>query len=239
MKSKSNLIVFWILVLTALCCSCVPETSPERDLAHFFEDQSIEGSFLLYDSANEEYIRFCADRCEKQFIPASTFKLLNAQIALETGVIEDENEIIAWDGIDRGIPSWNQDHDLRTAMQNSVVWFYEELARRIGLERMQHYVDLVEYGNQDISGESVAFWLEGNLRISQVEQIDFLQKLYREELPFSEDTMRTVKEIIVLEETDYYRLSGKTGWAISVDPDIGWFVGYLERDVTFISLQQM
>ena len=214
-----------------MIAGCSSQTSKEIDLSTYFTKRGVLGSFLLYDEGEDHFIRYCPnDRCSEQFMPASTFKLLNAQIALETGAIQDENEIIRWDGVDRGIVSWNRDHNLRTAMENSVVWFYEELARRIGTDRMQYYVDLVEYGNQDISGPGGPFWLVGNLRISQKEQIDFLKRLYHEELPFSERTMQTVKEIIVLKETPEYRLSGKTGWSASVNPDVGWFVGYVEKN---------
>jgi len=113
-------------------------------------------------------------------------------------------------------------------MSDSVVWFFQELARRIGKDRMQYYVDWVGYGNQDITGKIDSFWLDGNLRISQTEQIDFLKRLYEGTLPFSEQTMTTVKDILVLENTADYRLSGKTGWASDVNPDVGWFVGYVE-----------
>lgn len=200
------------------------------DVSEFFESRQVVGGFLLYDLKANRYLEFCGDRCAQRFIPASTFKLLNAQIALETGVIADEHEAIPWDGVERPVASWNHDHTLKSAMEFSVVWFYQELAGRIGPDRMQHYVDLAGYGNQDISGSSGAFWLEGNLRISQYEQIEFLRKLYADELPFSKRTIHVVKEIIILEETEDYRLSGKTGWASSVDPDVGWFVGYVEKD---------
>jgi len=225
-KNTKNL---WITILLFLF-SCRSQQQIDVDVFDNFESRQVEGGFLLYDLRADQYLEFCGDRCSKRFIPASTFKLLNAQIALGTGVVADENEIILWDGVVRGIPAWNQNHTLKTAMENSVVWFYQELARRIGQDRMQHYLDVVGYGNQDISGSAGAFWLEGNLRISQYEQIEFLRKLYAEQLPFSERTMRTVKEIIILEETENYRLSGKTGWSSSVDPDVGWFVGYLEKD---------
>jgi beta-lactamase class D len=228
MNTKRKIVIMW-LVGSLLLAGCGKQSSEDLDLSEYFSKRGVVGSFLFYDENGDHFIRYCQNRCSQRFIPASTFKLLNAQIALETGVIKDENEVIPWDGTDWKINSWNQDQNLRTAMQDSVVWFYQELARRIGRERMQEYVDLVGYGNLDISGSSDVFWLEGNLRISQEEQIAFLERLYHEALPFSEETMKTVINIIVLEETPVYRLSGKTGWATSVNPDVGWFVGYVEK----------
>lgn len=222
---------YLILITTAfiiLFSGCKSESIQEHDFSGFFEDQGVEGSFLLYDLEKEIYIAYNPDRCQVQFIPASTFKILNAQIALESGVIQDENEIISWDGNIWPVDSWNQDHDLSSAMKYSVVWYYEKLAERIGPERMQDYLDQVEYGNQSITGPGTAFWLVGDLRISQFEQIEFLKKLYHHQLPFSPETMEIAKELILLEDTANFRLFGKTGWASSINPDVGWFIGYIE-----------
>src|SRR5690606_25194157 len=119
-------------------------------------------------------------------------------------------------------------HTLRTALPASVVWYYQELARRIGAERMQAYLDRFEYGNRDISGGIDRFWLDGGLAISPVEQVRFLERLYRGELGVSEETTALVKELLVLEETPTFRLSGKTGWAglgTEGAQEVGWLVG--------------
>ena len=130
------------------------------------------------------------------------------------------------------IPVWNQDQNMRTAFTRSAVWFYQDLARRIGKERMTKYIQAAGYGNQDISEKIDSFWLDGNLRISPEEQIKFLVRLYKNDLPFSTSVMNTVKDIMVIERKDTYTLRGKTGWATNVNgvKNIGWHVGYLERD---------
>jgi beta-lactamase class D len=190
--------------------------------------QGYKGAFVLYDLNGNQYIRYNPERCAEQFIPASTFKIMNSLIGLETGVIPDENYVIKWDGTQNVIPSWNQDHTLKTAIQNSVVWYYQELARRVGREKMQYYVDAAHYGNQNISGQIDTFWLEGGLRISADEQVEFLKRLYKGDLPFSTRSMNIVKEILVLDEAKSYKLSGKTGSVQRITPHEGWFVGYLE-----------
>jgi beta-lactamase class D len=200
------------------------ETKPE--LEKYF--QGVKGAFVLYDLNSNQYIRYDPERCAERFIPASTFKIMNSLIGLETGVIPDENHVIKWDGTQYAIPSWNQDHTLETAIQNSVVWYYQELARRVGKEKMQYYVDAAGYGNKDISGQIDTFWLEGGLRISANEQVEFLKRLYQGELPFSTRSVNIVKKILVLEKTESYQLSGKTGSAQRITPHQGWFVGYLE-----------
>jgi len=202
------------------------EVKPE--LEKFFPQS--EGAFVLYDRNQNRYTRYHPERCAERFLPASTFKIMNSLIGLETGVIADKDYVIHWNGTPYPVPSWNQDHTLKTAIQNSVVWYYQELARRVGKEKMQAYVDAAHYGNQDISGAIDAFWLDGGLRISADEQVAFLQRLYQDDLPFSTRSMSIVKEILVQEKTATYQLSGKTGSTQRAQLHLGWFVGYLERE---------
>lgn len=227
-RHRIRLILVIILMnVLFIGCNRNQTKSEERpELEEYF--QKANGAFVLFDLNNNKYIRYNPERCAERFIPASTFKIMNSLIGLETGVIPDESYVIKWDGTHYKIPSWNQDHDLRTAIQNSVVWYYQELARRVGSEKMQYYINTVQYGNQDISGSIDTFWLEGGLRISADEQVEILKGLYADELPFSKRTMSIVREILVLEKTESYQLSGKTGSGIRIMPYTGWFVGYLE-----------
>ena len=206
--------------------AAIPASEVRPELKSNF--QGFTGAFVLYDLNLKRYIRYNPERCAERFIPASTFKIMNSLIGLETGIIPDADYVIKWDGTKYDIPAWNQDHTLRTAIQNSVVWYYQELARRVGEKKMQEYVDAAHYGNQDISGKIDTFWLEGGLRISAEEQVEFLKRLYKGELPFSQRSMNIVKEILVLEKTETYQLSGKTGSGQRITPHESWFVGYLE-----------
>jgi beta-lactamase class D len=153
---------------------------------------------------------------------------MNALIGLETGIIPDENFVIKWDGRQYENPAWNHDQTLKTAMQDSVVWYYQELARRVGMQKMQKYLIAANYGNKDISGQIDSFWLLGGIKISDDEQVTFLKKLYQGDLPFSKRSMNIVKKILVLDKTDAYRLSGKTGAGHMGSVNLGRFVGYLE-----------
>jgi len=196
------------------------------DFGKYFQQAGVKGSFLLYDLNRNQYFVYNTKRANTRYVPASTFKIFNSLVALETGVVKDENEVIKWDRVKREIPQWNQDHTMKTAIKVSAVWFYQELARRIGENRMQNYINLTNYGNRDIGGGIDKFWLQGDLRISPKEQIDFLVKLHTNKLPFSPRAIAIVKNIITTEKTDNYVLRGKTGW----EKTVGWYVGYLERD---------
>lgn len=199
------------------------------DFGKYFADAGATGAFILYDPQQNVYRAYDTARCRTQFCPASTFKIFNSLVFLETGVIRDENEVIAWDSVERDIKEWNRDHTLRSGIQYSVVWLYQELARRVGRETLQHYLDTVGYGNRTIGKKVDEFWLDGSLQISPVEQILFLERLYRNDLPFSQRTMDIVKEILIREKTDAFTYRGKTGWALRNGMNIGWFVGYVER----------
>jgi beta-lactamase class D len=214
-------------------------TSPNSEIRPELEKyfQGYPGAFVLYDLNRDHYIRYNPERCAERFLPASTFKIMNSLIGLETGIIPDEDFVIKWNGKMYDVSSWNQDQSLKTAFKNSVVWYFQELARRVGTENIQYYVDAAHYGNQDISGQIDSFWLDGGLRISADEQIEFLKQLYRGDLPFSKRSMDIVKEILVLEKTESSQLSGKTGSTQLNFLQESWFVGYLETngDVYFFA----
>ncbi|NJN26392.1 MAG: class D beta-lactamase [Cyclobacteriaceae bacterium] len=189
----------------------------------------MEGCFILCDLANDTTVVYNAQRAEQPFLPASTFKILNSLIALETGAVQNADESIEWDGEQRFVQEWNRDHTMRSAMQYSVVWFYQELARRIGEGQMHKWVDAVGYGNTQTGKNIDDFWLVGDLRITPRQQVEFLKKLVLEKLPFSRHTIGQVKDILIEDKTDRYIFRAKSGWATQ-GQHIGWYIGYIEID---------
>jgi beta-lactamase class D len=232
---KTFLAVF-LFILFAGCSKLTlkptPALSEERaDLAKYFDAYKVEGAFVLYDLNANRTTRYNPSRCAEQFLPASTYKIVNALIALETGVATDADYVIKWSGQQYPVPEWNRDQTLRSALQYSVVWYYQELARREGQATIQKYIDAIGYGNRDIGGSTNAFWLDGNLRISANEQINLLVRLYKDDLPFSKRNMDIVKDILVREKKDGYTLRAKFGSTTQDDSvAIGWYIGYLEKD---------
>lgn len=205
-----------------------------------------KGAFVLYDLKNKRYVRHNESRCRQRFTPASTFKIANSLIGVETGVVRDAEFVISWDP--QRYPDerpkiapfihWWQDQTLRSAMKYSVLWYYIEIARRVGAQRMQKYVSQFHYGNTDTSGGLEQFWRNSTLAISADEQVDFLRRLYAGQLPVSRRSTEIVKDIMLLEETPTYKLRGKTGAAPTDNGTLAWFVGYLERkdNVYFFAL---
>jgi beta-lactamase class D len=200
-----------------------------EDLGAHFRAAGVHGTFVLYDLDRAGYLVYNPERVDSAYIPASTFKILNALVALETRVIDGADEMFEWDGVERPYDMWNQDHNLRSAFRVSAVWFYQELARRIGEGRLWHYVQAAEYGNVNIEGDIDRFWLDGELRISAMEQVQFLRRLYADDVPFSQPSIDTVKAIMIVEEHAEYLIRAKTGWGGEEGDQIGWWVGYVER----------
>lgn len=191
----------------------------------------LDGSILLFNPQEGRYYSNDFSNVRQGSLPASTFKIPNSIIALETGVVEDDSTLFSWDGSPRGMVIWEQDLIFRQAFQFSCVPCYQEVARRIGADRMNEYLERLDYGQMNVDSSNIdLFWLEGSSTISPWEQIDFLQRLYQGELPISERTLEIIQRMLLIEETPHYRLSGKTGWAIREGHNTGWFVGYAERE---------
>lgn len=206
-------------------------TAIERpDLARYFQQVGADsGAFVLLDIAANQIIRCNPTRCAAGYVPASTFKIFNALVALETGVAADTNFTLQWDSVDRSNPNWNRDQTIAEAFRNSTVWFYQELARRIGQQRMQDWVSREGYGNRNIQGGIDKFWLKGELRISPNQQVEFLRRLFDGKVNFSKRTTEMVKQMMLQRDTLSYRLRAKTGWGNMKEWQIGWIVGWIER----------
>jgi len=208
------------------------------DLARHFTDNGTEGTFVAYKVDDYAVIASDTERSGQALLPASTFKIPNSVIALDTGVVGDpDKDVFKWDGVTRLIPEWNRDHTLRSAIAASAVPVYQEIARRIGAERMQSYVDAFDYGNRDIGGGIDRFWLSGDLRIDPVQQVDFLDRLRRGALPASKRAQDLTRDILPVTQVGDAVIRAKTG-LIGVDDQarsadvrnsIGWLVGWVEN----------
>jgi beta-lactamase class D len=202
------------------------------DLPKRFFDLGTTGTFVAYKV--DDYLIIASDkvRSGEGRLPASTFKIPNSLIALETGVVEDpDKDVFKWDGVTRNIEAWNKDHTLRSAIAVSAVPVYQEIARRIGAERMQKYLDLIDYGNHDIGGGIDQFWLTGALRIDPIQQIDFVDRLRRGVLPVGKRSQELTRDILPVTKFNDATIRAKSGLlgAEAGKPQLGWMVGWAEK----------
>lgn len=203
--------------------------SPE--VAELFKSAGVNGTFVLYDVTAQTFTGYNKARAEKRFVPASTFKIPNSLIGLSLGAVKSVDEALPYKGLHKPfIKAWERDMGLREAIVLSNVPIYQELARRIGLDRMRDNVKRMDYGNGEIGSTVDDFWLKGPLQISAVEQTQFLAKLAKDGLLFPKQFQDNVREIILLDKGKNWKLYGKTGWQNAPGQGIGWWVGWLKKD---------
>ncbi|MGJ3233348.1 MAG: penicillin-binding transpeptidase domain-containing protein [Oceanicaulis sp.] len=219
------------LAVFALAAPSPAQTPPGAEtLDRVLAAENATGAILIRRLSDGAEWTGGGERVERRMLPASTFKIPNSLIILETGVVVDPYEdALAWDGVERS-PGWDQDQTLRTALRRSAVWAYQYWARQVGHARMSELVARLEYGNAEIGGPEKVdlFWLEGPLQISAREQVDFLQRLHARALPLSVETQDAVIDIMRHRQGEDWALFAKTGWAIRNEPNHGWYVGWLE-----------
>jgi beta-lactamase class D len=217
------------LLFASLSASAAQTMTVPAWEAHF-DARGVQGTFVLYDPARSTYSILDEARARRGYLPASTFKIPNALIGLEVGSIADENEVFKWDGKPKPRTEWERDQTLASGMRESTVWMFQEVARRTGKARMKEWLAKLDYGNRDIGGGIDLFWLQGNLRVSALQQVDFLHKLAEGRLPMTQRSQRLVREALVLEKTresTLYAKTGSTGW--TRPGSIHWWVGWVER----------
>jgi beta-lactamase class D len=224
-----------IAAATVLPARAFANVAPQRNeiresLAKRFADDGTEGTFVGYKV--EDYLVIASDtvRSGEARLPASTFKIPNSLIALETGVVGDpDKDVFKWDGVVRSIEAWNKDHTMRSAIAASAVPVYQEIARRIGPERMQKFVDLLEYGNRNIGGGIDQFWLTGDMRIDPVQQVDFIDRLRRGVLPVSKRSQDLARDIMPVTKAGDATIHAKSGLTGLDRGSLGWMVGWADK----------
>jgi beta-lactamase class D len=215
-----------------------PILQMEPRFGEILDSAGMEGSILIYDENRNFFYSNDFTWAMAGRLPASTFKIPHSIIALETSVVRDSNHILIWDGQERYMDSWEKDLHLADAFRLSCVPCYQEIAQKVGTDQMVQELERIGYGGMDVRTENLTvFWLEGDSRIDQFEQVDFLQRLYRGKLPIRKENLETIRGMLYLESFHGHRLSGKTGWAIRNGQNNGWFVGYLEtgKNVLFFA----
>jgi len=214
----------------------------------FIHAFALEENFLLINGVTDEVITELGPNIDKQMSPCSTFKIPLSLMGYDTSVLEDETNPI-WDfheGYDDWLVSWRSPQTPLSWMKYSCVWYSKVLSFKLGLGKIQNYLASIDYGNQDVSGGLAEpgpldpFWINSSLKISPREQVNFIQKMIRAQLPIFTNAIQMTKAILFKEELpEGWKLFGKTGWSgsdIAKDDktlEHGWFVGWIEKDHSF------
>lgn len=228
---------YWALTFLLGISACNNNNVAEvPELGKIIEAQGFKGNFGLFDNGQGDFqvYRLTAFR-DSTYLPASTFKIVNALIGVETGRLNDKNTVIPWDGVTRPVDNWNQDLTLEKAFEYSAVPWFQELARRIGKDTMQAYIDSLGYGSRygqsKIQNNLDSFWLDNSIRVTGDEQLGLVKRLYFDQLPFQQRTQRIVRGLMLRESNSNYQLAYKSGWGKSpTGTSIAWMVGWVEEN---------
>ena len=206
--------------------------SKDLELENIFKNKQVDGTIVIESLNSKKIYIHNEQRAKTLFSPASTFKIPNTLIALNEKLITKDS-IIVWDKKIREYEFWNKDQTLQTAFKNSCVWCYQEFASRIGNEKYKKYLKELNYGNKNLGIDVTNFWLDESLEITVFDQLKFLKRLYKNELPFKIEDMNLLKEIMIDEKNEEFTIRAKTGW----EGKYGWYVGYIEikNDVYFFA----
>jgi beta-lactamase class D len=227
-------ILYFIFFILLNACS-QNNVTVDDSLKKYFDENHVTGTFGLYDNGQGQFTIYNLSRFkDSAYLPASTFKIVNSLIGIETGTITNEKMVIPWDGIPRR-PEWDKDLTMEEAFKVSAVPYYQEVARRIGKDTMQHWLDTLGYGSR--YGKAIiktsidTFWLDNSIKITSDEQLGLVKKLYFKQLPFQGRSQDIVKRIMLQENNANYNLSYKTGWGFRENGNaIGWVVGWIEEN---------
>lgn len=231
MKTTSISLYFISSIIFLLSACTVNKAKLDGSLKKYFDAKNVDGCFTLLNNIDGEITVYNMEMDTMRFTPASTFKIINSLIGLQTSKILDENMIIKWDGIKRTNAEWNRDMNMKEAFRLSNVGYYQEVARRIGKDTMQRWIDSLSYGNKNISGRIDSFWLNNTLKISPDEQLGLMKRLYFDQLPFRKSVQQAVRDVMLEEDNTAYKLSYKTGSGYDENKNgIGWVTGWVEEN---------
>ena len=240
----------WCIAAAVLAINLVSPTAHARTLCTVIADAA-SGNVLMQEGD-----------CATRVTPASTFKIALSLMGFDAGILKDEHTPtlayrdgdVAWGG-----DAWQQPTDPARWIQYSVVWFSQRVAQSLGDTRFQHYADVFDYGNRDVSGEpgkhngNAGAWINSSLQISPLEQVAFLRKVANRTLPVSANALdMTWRVTEIATRPDGWAIHGKTGTGspgapITHEGDYdrarayGWFVGWATkgpRTLVFARLTQ-
>ncbi|HLD51958.1 MAG TPA: penicillin-binding transpeptidase domain-containing protein [Sediminibacterium sp.] len=212
-----------ILNVGLFFAACSPNNvQVNEEIGKYFDSTGVKGTFALFDNGTGDFTIYNLNRYkDSAYSPASTFKVVHSLIALETGVVSDEKMTIQLDSA----------VTMETAFKNSIVPYYQEVARRIGKDTMQFWLDSLQYGNHSIGKSIDSFWLNNTIKLTPDEQLGIMKRLFFNQLPFQKRTHEIVKRMMLRESNANYQLSYKTGLTYNENGDqLGWVIGWIEEN---------
>lgn len=217
--------------------ACTPNNITEdKSLEKYYTENKVTGCFGLFDNGLGEFTIYNVSRfADSAYLPASTFKIVNSLIGLEIRKVIDSSSVLPWDGVVRRRAECNRDMSMGDAFRISCPPWYQELARQIGKDTMQHFLDTLGYGARygrfELGNNLDTFWLDNSVKVTADEQLGLVKKLYFNQLPFTERSQSIVRSMMLFENTSNYQLYYKTGWGFLENGNqLAWLIGWIEEN---------
>lgn len=243
MKTRNSALQQWVVLclvsVVLFMAGCSPNNvKTDSGLQKYFDQYKVSGTFGLYDNGTGQFTIYNLARFkDTSYLPASTFEIVHSLVGIETGRIVNEKMIFPWDGHIHFYPNddtakaWNKDLTVEDAFRASSVPVFQEIARRIGKDTLQQWLDSLKYGNHIIKTRIDSFWLDNSLKITPDEELGLVKRLYFNQLPFQKRSQDIVKKMMLQENNANYRLSYKSGWGfLENGKALGWMVGWIEEN---------
>ncbi|MCI8338431.1 MAG: BlaR1 family beta-lactam sensor/signal transducer [Lachnospiraceae bacterium] len=242
-KIQSRLAYILIIAIFLVLLPVLPTYASRQERYDFHEENKdityvdlssdfnkCKGCFVLYDANNDAWTIYNKDAALEQITPNSTYKIYDALLGLESGIITPEYSKMTWNGKEYPFDAWESDQDLSSAMQSSVNWYFQNIDNIAGMDNVKSYLQDIGYGNQQTSNDTDLYWTDFSLKISPIEQVELLKKFYHNTFGFFDSNINAVKDAILIASTPDGTLSGKTGTGRVDGQDTnGWFIGYIEK----------
>jgi beta-lactamase class D len=216
--------------------ACTNNITEDNSIKKYFDENKVTGTFGIFDNGQGRFTIYNVVRfTDSAYLPASTFKIVNSLIGIQTGKANDDSTVIKWDGISRGRPECDKDMKMIEAFRISCPPWYQELARQLGEKTMQRWLDTLGYAGKNgkfrIKDNLDTFWLDNSAKVTADEQLGLVKKLYFDQLPFQKRSMRIVRSMMLMKDDANYRLSYKTGWGTTEKgSQLGWIIGWIEEN---------
>ena len=216
-------------LLLGISCSFTQKNIEQNERLNFLhKSMGVKSTIIVYNQQKNKLITNDTIAYKEMYSPNSTFYLYESLIGLESGNIKDSADIYSWDFVRYPNENWNQDQNLSVALKHQTEWYFKQVAKTIDTSKMQSWLNLMGYGNKDISGGIDQFWKNNSLKISIKQQFDLFKRLYYYNLPFSFDYLKFIRKTFVKNRlTNKNLYSFKTKGMNNNKPMI-WYLGYVE-----------
>ena len=226
-----NFRIYFIILVFLYPFFLKAEYSEVIELKNFINDKKNYNVTFVIVSDNKS-IYYNKEKAEKETIPASVCKIYNSLIALDYGIIKDENEIFyKYNKEEVFLESWKEDTNLINGMKNSNLLAYQQLALKVGIKNMQEGLNRLNFGNKLINNHLDTFWIDDTLKIKPKDLAYINLKLGKSELPFSKYSQTTVKKVMIKDKFKGCNIYSKTGWAVEEKIPTGWIAGFIEKGI--------